>query len=366
VIAKGLSQLVCEHILKPFGLAGLHVITVFCARIAGNAMSDRSPVQIANSAERAAGVASAPIVIPNDEYFSIQWHLCNTGQSGGKPDADINAPEAWEITTGDPNIIIAVVDSGVYSEHSDLMSNLVPGWDLIENDGQPDPVLDNWEDHHGTWCAGLIAAKGNNSIGATGVTWNCSVMPIRSTDPRTNGPRLWAKDADRAWAFRWAAEHGAAILSHSWNSSLNWPILHSAIVDITRPGGIGRSGKGCLVFFCAGPFGTYPNFGPMNHLAAWPEVIAVGATGDSDVRLEYSGYGPELDIMAPGAPYPSGGQVGGSLQLDGIDDCIITTFGLNPAEGPFSIFAWIKGGACLFRSRVYAGMNIYTGNTKMS
>jgi hypothetical protein len=69
-------------------------------------------------------------VFPNDEYFPNQWHLYNTGQSGGTPGADIRAPEAWEITTGDPNIVIAVLDTGVDLNHPDLIENLVPGYDF--------------------------------------------------------------------------------------------------------------------------------------------------------------------------------------------------------------------------------------------
>jgi len=76
-------------------------------------------------------------VIPNDEYWAEQWHLHNTGQYGGTPDADINAPEAWEITTGDPNIVVAVLDDGVDVNHPDLINNLVPGYDFNEGDDDP-------------------------------------------------------------------------------------------------------------------------------------------------------------------------------------------------------------------------------------
>jgi subtilisin family serine protease len=236
-------------------------------------------------------------LIPNDEYFPMQWHWQNTGQSGGIPGADIRAPEAWEITTGDPNIVVAVLDSGVDSNHPDLIDNLVPGYDFLDNDAQPDPALDHWFNGHGTACAGLIAAQGNNGIGVSGVTWNCKIMPIRIFGVLASGTESWITQSDIGTAFRWAATNGADIFSDSWvGGSTERPIIHSAIVDVTKSGGIGRGGKGCIVLFAAGN-----DSGPMTYYPPkYPEVIAVGATDHNDMRCSYSNYGPELDISAPG------------------------------------------------------------------
>jgi len=236
-------------------------------------------------------------LIPNDEYFPMQWHLHNTGQSGGIPGADIRAPEAWEIMTGDPNIIVAVLDTGVDSNHPDLVNNLVPGYDFLDNDTHPDPSLDHYMNAHGTACAGLIAAQGNNSIGVTGVTWNCKIMPIRIFRYRVDGTESWITASDIGTAFRWAATNGADIFSDSWvGYSSDQPIVHSAIVDVTQSGGIGRGGKGCIVFFAAGNSSSLMEGYPPKY----PEVIAVGATDHNDMRCSYSNYGPELDIVAPG------------------------------------------------------------------
>jgi subtilisin family serine protease len=243
---------------------------------------------------------NSPGVFPNDEYFPMQWHLHNTGQTGGTPGADIRAPEAWAITTGDPNIVVAVLDCGVDTKHPDLINNLVAGYDFLENDPFPDPIyaLPSPMDAHGTMCAGLIAAQGNNAIGVTGVTWNCKVMPIRQA---AQGYAHAATEDIGATALRWAAAHGADILSQSGAYDYPVPIIHSAIVDITKAGGIGRNGKGCVLVYAAANFNTsvyYP--------AKYPEVIAVGATDHKDLRWGYSNHGPELDIMAPGGPYPPG------------------------------------------------------------
>jgi len=256
-------------------------------------------------------------VIPNDEYFPKQWHLHNTGQSGGTPGADIRAPEAWEITTGDPNIVVAVLDCGVDTSHPDLINNLVAGYDFIENDPYPDPApVLAAINAHGTMCAGLIAAQGNNSIGVTGVTWNCKVMPIRVGGVRADGSYYLDTVADNATALRWAATHGADILSNSWSVYPSpQPIMYSAIVDTTKAGGIGRNGKGCVLVYAAANTNSsvwYP--------ARYPEVIAVGATDHQDLRWGYSNHGPELDITAPGGPFPPGSGGVGPWTTDIVGD----------------------------------------------
>ncbi len=254
-----------------------------------------TPNQIAWSGQPRSMTAGEEVertgVFPNDEYFPMQWHLYNTGQSGGTPGADIRAPEAWEITTGDPNIVIAVVDMGVDLAHPDLIENLVAGYDFYEDDAVPDLAALDRLDAHGMLCAGVAAAKGNNGIGVTGVAWDCKVMPVR-----VGNAMDWITGSQIATSLRWAATHGADVLSNSWSWSTSpTPNLYSAIVDITQAGGIGRSGKGCIVVFAAG---NSPGL-PMDYPNRYPEVIAVGATDHSDILWHYSSYGPELDLMAP-------------------------------------------------------------------
>ena len=125
---------------------------------------------------------------PNDTQFGQLWGLNNTGQSGGTLDADIDAPEAWDITTGSSNVVIAVIDTGVDYNHSDLAVNMWvnPGevaGDGLDNDGNgfiddiygidtvnddSDPIDGN---AHGTHVSGTIAAAGNNGLGVVGVNW---------------------------------------------------------------------------------------------------------------------------------------------------------------------------------------------------
>jgi hypothetical protein len=145
-------------------------------------------------------------VTPNDTYFPDQWCLNNTGQSGGTPHSDIDAPEGWEISTGSSDIVIAVIDTGVDLTHQDLVNKFVGGWDFVGYPpGDNDPTPGNYaEDAHGTACAGLAAAQTNNTIGVSGVAWGCKIMPIRVAYNDLEG--LWVTTNDwLAGSIEWAA-----------------------------------------------------------------------------------------------------------------------------------------------------------------
>jgi len=220
----------------------------------------------------------------------MQWHLHNTGQSGGTPGVDIRAPEAWEITTGDPNIVVAEFGGYMDTSHPDLVNNLVPGYDFVQPGSSP--VYNYWWAGHSTWCAGLIAAQGNNGIGAAGVTWNCKVMPVRIWADNAQG-HVFLSEAERATAIRWAAANGADVMDNQWGHTSPKPVIQTALVDVTKVGGIGRNGKGCVAVFTSG---NAPNFW---YPGRYPEVIAVGSTDHNDVQVSAIAYGPELDIVAP-------------------------------------------------------------------
>jgi len=245
---------------------------------------------------------NTPRLDPNDEFFSKQWHLSNTGQSGGIAGADINALAAWEISTGDPNIVIAVIDSGVDPSHPDLINNLVSGYDFVEGDDMPDPSLFHPLDAHGTLIAGIVAAQGNNGMGVVGVAPKCKIMPIRIHSARRG--LLW--EDDLAEALRWAALHGADVISNSWGFPLASDVIHAAVKDVTSPGGIGRAGKGCVVVWAV-DFSGRPIRSSSQE--AYEEVIAVGAVDHNDVRWNFSDYGPELDLMAPSSKSDGEGSV---------------------------------------------------------
>ena len=181
--------------------------------------------------------------VPNDPRFSELWGLHNTGQlvngSAGTADADIDAPEAWETTTGSASVTVGVVDSGVAYDHPDLAANIwtnpgeiagngidddgnrlvddVHGWDFIDSDNSPRDVVG-----HGTHVAGTIAARGNNGQGVAGVNWNSSVMPVRACT--VDGCATSAIVS----AFFYAAGKGARVV----NASLGGPNFSQAMRDV--------------------------------------------------------------------------------------------------------------------------------------
>ena len=134
----------------------------------------------------------ATTTLPNDPDFSTQWGLNNSSN------VDIDAPQAWQITTGSPSTIIAVIDSGIDLTHPEFAGRIwtnpnayasndptpgdIHGWNFIEN--SPDVTDDNG---HGTHVSGIIAATGNNGIGVAGVDWNAQIMPLKFIDANGNG-----------------------------------------------------------------------------------------------------------------------------------------------------------------------------------
>ena len=235
------------------------------------------------------GAAEPNGVFPNDPLFPLQWHLRNTGQDGGTPGADINVCKAWEITSGDPNIVIAAIDLGVDTAHPDLLGNLLPGHDFLEGDDDPNPAHTNRLDTHGTIVAGVAAAKGNNGLGVAGIAYDCKIMPIRHGSTTQVIP--WAREAE---TLRWAAAQGADVICCSWGGGN--AAFQAALKDVARAGGVGRRGRGCIICSPAGNNGAKIN---SSWAEAYPEVLTVGATDHHDVRWPYSNYGPELDLVAP-------------------------------------------------------------------
>jgi subtilisin family serine protease len=243
--------------------------------------------------------------IPNDTNFSKQWSLHNTGQTydgihHGTPDADIDAPEAWDIETGSPDVVIAIIDTGVDYTHPDLAAKIwnntdeipgngidddhngyiddIRGWDFYYNNSDPKDVVG-----HGTECAGVAAASTNNGIGIAGVGCNCTIMPIKDC----NETVLVYWDAD-AKGIQYAADNGADIISMSWGDYSVPKIIEDAVNYAYSKG----------VFLCAaaGNNNNDIKFYP----AAFENVTAVAATAHNDHRASFSTYGEWVDIAAPG------------------------------------------------------------------
>ena len=243
--------------------------------------------------------------IPDDADFDSLYGLHNTGQTLGVVDADIDAPEAWDIQTG-TDVVIAVIDSGVDYNHVDLRDNMwtnegeIPnngidddgngfvddyrGWDFANNDNDP------MDDHfHGTHVAGTIAAAGNNGIGVVGVNWNARIMPLKFLDANGSGSLQSA-----IGAIEYAAKMGARVSNNSWGGGPFSQALHDAIVNAEN--------QGHLFVAAAGNDGTNNDFQP-TYPATYdlPNIISVAATDHRDGLASFSNYGANtVDLGAPG------------------------------------------------------------------
>ncbi len=243
---------------------------------------------------------------PNDPKFNDLWGMNNTGQTGGKFDADIDMPEAWDKTTGSADIIVGVIDTGVDYEHADLKANMwtnpneipnngtdddnngyvddVRGWDFINNDN--DPMDDN---EHGSHCSGTIGAVGNNAIGVAGVNWTVRIMPLKFLGANGSG-----SSSDAIKAIIYGADNGANVLSNSWGGGG----FSQALLDAINY----ANSKGVLFVVAAGNESNdndqSPTY-PANYAA--DNLIAVGASTDNDDIAGFSNYGAAtVQLAAPG------------------------------------------------------------------
>ncbi|MFM6879698.1 MAG: S8 family serine peptidase, partial [Dolichospermum sp.] len=252
--------------------------------------------------------ATSQATFPNDPSFNQLWGLHNTGQNGGTPDADIDAPEAWDIQTGDPNLVIGVIDTGVDYNHPDLVGNIwtnsgeiandgidndgngyiddIRGWDFAYNDNNPSDV-----NGHGTHVAGTIAAKGNNGVGVTGVAWNAKIMPLKFLNDQGSGTL-----SNAILAINYATAKGVKITNNSWGGGGYSQALYDAI---------NAAGQAGALFIAAAGNGygnnndTNPAYPASYNLA---NIISVASTTRTDALSSFSNIGlTSVDLGAPGS-----------------------------------------------------------------
>lgn len=232
----------------------------------------------------------------NDSLYGNQWHLENTGQNGAKVDADVDVEGAWDVTRGDSDLIVAVVDTGMELGHPDLLPNLVQGIDVLDDDNDPsaeDFLFGIFQEQHATAVGGVTAAKGNNSIGVTGVTQDCKIMPIRFL---SEFPFIGPTVQDEADAFNFARQNGAAVINNSWGpiGAASLPASTRAAIDDCNQNG--RGGLGMLVMFAAGNSNSN---NASNGYTSYSGTVSVTASDDRDKRSSYSSYGASTDFCAP-------------------------------------------------------------------
>jgi len=255
--------------------------------------------------------------VPNDPLYPNQWYLPH-----------IDAPQAWDTTTGSDTIVVAVIDSGVDIAHPDLAGNIwtntkeisgngidddgngyiddVHGWDFVANSSDPSPKFDvGWSENgvdHGTVVAGIIGAAGENTIGIAGVNWHASIMPLRVL----NGAGVGDTHAIYQ-AVEYAINNGANFINLSFVGNDDDPLLAQAIDEAYA--------NGIITFAAAGNEGVNLNSSP-RYPACDKNVIGIGGTNQTDHRVVFyngngsigggSNYGSNcIDISAPAENFTS-------------------------------------------------------------
>ena len=299
--------------------------------------------------------------IPNDPLFDQQWGLHNTGQTvngiAGTPDADIDAPEAWDLTTGSSAVTVAVIDSGIDLTHEDLVDNIwknpgesgggketngidddgngfiddVNGWDFVNDDKVPQDDFG-----HGTHVAGIIGAKGNNGVGIAGVCWNVKLASLKAL--RANGSGLWS---DVTEAIEYAKLQNLGTVNLSLGAYGSAPLGVQTLMEeadtllFCAAAGNGAIGTGGVR---AGDNLDFIPFSPASLLLG--NVISVGAVGADGQFGDFSNFGKVgVDIGAPGVNILST-KTGGGYELK---------------SGTSMASAFVSGAAAMCRARSKRG-----------
>lgn len=224
---------------------------------------------------------------PNDTYYDNQWHL-----------DQIYAEQAWDFETGDSSVKIAIVDSGVDTDHPDLV--VTTGYDYLDNDSNPNPDIAN-DDHygvpHGTSVAGIAASKTDNNLGVAGVCQNCTIIPIRLIGG-------YISSFDIRNALRYAVDQGAWVVNNSWgpqNSSCHNVSANSYQASAVEYGKTdGRGGKGTIMVWAAGNDSCDTDTdGDLKN----DDIVVVSALTSYGSFASYSNYGDEVDVSAGAASY---------------------------------------------------------------
>ncbi|MCC5822812.1 MAG: S8 family serine peptidase [Phycisphaerales bacterium] len=231
----------------------------------------------------------SPLLIPNDPQFGQQWH---------HRAEHINSVRAWDFVTGGPDIIVAVVDTGVRKSHADL-GVFVPGFNATTNLREIDGGnTDDAVNGHGTTVAGAMAATGNNGIGVAGVGWNFSIMPIRVSD-RSDGNATLSNILQGA---RWASDSGAFAINASYGGSN---------ASQTNTSGNYIRQRNAVLVFASG------NDGVQSQTNDWTNVTVVGASNTQSNVASFSNYGPGIDVVAPGTSIRTTTRSGGYTNATG-------------------------------------------------
>lgn len=245
---------------------------------------------------------------PDDTYYDVTLDggfLYGSANSSWHLNA-INASQAWDVTTGDAGVVVAVLDNAIYVDHPDLTNQVVHAVDLGNGDNDPNPPEATYIWSHGTHSAGLVGAETNNGIGVASIGCGISIMAIKLGDDASDGQAMAAGYE----GITYAADNGADVISMSWGSPQYFQTMQN-IVNYAY-------NLGCVLVGAAGNNGdgaetqANPDI-PVNYIgypAALDHVIAVGSVDLGDTKSSFSNYGTWIDVLAPGGFAAEGGILG--------------------------------------------------------
>lgn len=210
---------------------------------------------------------------PNDPYYSeYQWNLSLIGME-----------PAWNVSQGNNDVIVAVVDTGVDMKHPEFAGKLVEGYNVLKDNNKPQD-----DNGHGTHVSGIIAAKTNNDNGIAGISWKNKIMPVKAIGADGSGSAV-----DIAQGIYWAADHGASVINLSVGNYTPSAALREACKYAYD--------KNVVLVAASGN----DNSEQLSYPAAYKEVLCVAAVDHRKKRADFSNYGDYVDVSAPGVDIPS-------------------------------------------------------------
>ena len=311
-------------ITTPLGLTQIKAIVGLTnAYVYEVASANENPVKVANALiQRPDVLAAEPNIVvptqahyrPKDSQYPKQWHLNHTGGNQLTSGSHVFAEQAWDVTKGSRNIVVAVADDGMDLTHPDFqgIGKIVSPRDFKGKDFLPMP--EDGDENHGTACAGVAIAE-ENGVGCVGAAPGCALMPIRTTG--------YLDDESMEDLFQWIITRKASVVSCSWGpSAVYFPLSLRQKAAITRAATEGRRGKGCVIVFAAGNANRPTDGvidesgwerdaikGPTRWLGGFtvhPDVITVSASTSLKTKAAYSNWGAEVSVCAPSNNAPPG------------------------------------------------------------
>jgi len=274
--------------------------------------------------------------VPDDEFYDRQWHY-----------SYINVPQAWDVTTGDPSIVVAVADTGVLINHPDLQGNMINGYDFISttsisNDGDGiDPDPDDPGDgcgtesasFHGTHVAGTIGANTNNQTGVAGIAPSAMIMPLRVLG--CGGGTTY--DIAQAVLYAAGLTNDAGIIVDNPADVINLSLGGSGFSQSSQDIYLAARNAGVIIVAAAGNDTTSMPHYP----ASYEGVISVSSVGSDGSRADSSNFGPNIDVAAPGGATMS------DVNSDGFPDSVYSTAGEEIVDNPIDFTYEYKMGTSM-------------------